>query len=50
MLTGSKLMSLATPFMPMMEMAWSMPPDCVPTYRSHVHANSATSCIAIGTR
>ena len=41
--TGSKLMSCATPGMPISEMAWSMPPDCVPTYRSQVHANSATS-------
>ena len=42
--TGSKFMSCATPGMPIMEMAWSMPPDWVPTYRSQVHANSATSC------
>lgn len=26
-----------------MEMAWSIPPDSVPTYRSHVVVNSATS-------
>lgn len=25
-------------------MAWSMPPDSVPTYRSQVQVNSATSC------
>lgn len=29
--------------MPIMEMAWSIPPDSVPTYRSHVVVNSATS-------
>ncbi len=28
-----------------MEIAWSMPPDSVPTYLSHVVVNSATSCI-----
>ncbi len=46
--TGWKLMSFATPFIPMMDIAWSMPPDWVPTYRSQVHANSATSCINDG--
>ena len=29
--------------MPIMEMAWSMPPDSVPTYLSQVVVNSATS-------
>ncbi len=43
-------MSLATPAWPMMEMAWSMPPDCVPTYFSHSAAKCATSCAAARAR
>ena len=41
--TGLKWTSLASPFWPMMEMAWSMPPDSVPTYFSHAAVNAATS-------
>ena len=43
-LTGLKCTSLARPFSPMMEMAWSMPPDSVPTYFSHFAVNSAMRC------
>lgn len=34
----------AVPGSPMTLIAWSMPPDSVPTYRSQVQVNSATSC------
>ncbi len=47
---GLKEMSLATPAWPIMEMAWSMPPDCVPTYFSHSAAKCATSCAAARAR
>ena len=43
-LTGLKWTSLARPLSPMMEMAWSMPPDSVPTYFSHLAVNSAMRC------
>mmetsp|Transcript_9183 Transcript_9183/g.22719 ORF Transcript_9183/g.22719 Transcript_9183/m.22719 type:complete len:270 (+) Transcript_9183:779-1588(+) len=44
-LTGLKSISLAKPRSPMIEMAWSMPPDIVPTYFSHSRANSAISSL-----
>ena len=43
-LTGLKCTSLARPFSPMIEIAWSMPPDSVPTYFSHFAVNSAMRC------
>ena len=42
--TGLNSTSLAMPFWPMMEMAWSMPPDSVPTYFSQDAVNVASSC------
>ena len=43
-LTGLNSTSFAMPGMPMMLMAWSMPPLVTPTYRSAAAVNSATSC------
>ena len=42
--TGLNSTSLAMPFCPMMEMAWSIPPDSVPTYFSQVAVKVASSC------
>lgn len=42
--TGLNSTSLAMPGAPMMEMAWSMPPDSVPTYFSQLAVKVATSC------
>ena len=44
--TGLNSTSLAMPCWPMMEIAWSMPPDSVPTYFSQDAVNVATSCAA----
>lgn len=44
-LTGLKWTSLARPSSPIIEMAWSMPPDSVPTNFSHSAVNCATSCM-----
>ena len=42
--TGLNSTSIAVPGLAMMEMAWSIPPDSVPTYFSHFAVNVATSC------
>ena len=42
-LTGLNSTSLAMPGAPMMEIAWSMPPDSVPTYFSQLAVKVATS-------
>ena len=47
-LTGLNSTSLAMPGAPMMEIAWSMPPDSVPTYFSQLAVKVATSCNAAG--
>eukprot|EP00882_Tetradesmus_deserticola_P011519 GHRQ01012186.1.p1 GENE.GHRQ01012186.1~~GHRQ01012186.1.p1 ORF type:complete len:177 (+),score=44.28 GHRQ01012186.1:1312-1842(+) len=41
--TGLNSTSIATPGMPITEVAWSMPPLFTPTWRSALHANSATT-------
>lgn len=45
MLTGLNSTSFAMSRAPMMEIAWSMPPDSVPTYFSHTAVKVATSCM-----
>lgn len=43
-LTGSNSIIFATPSWPIILIAWSIPPDSVPTYFSHLAVNVATSC------